>query len=64
MSFNKNYFDALKNNKTITAHKMLIRQWIIGFIFIAIGFGQMAIYEYRLSQIAIDYQEEIHETLR
>lgn len=63
-SFNPNYLDALKNNKTITAQKMLIRQWIIGLLFVAIGFGQMAIYEYRLSQIEQNYQEEMrYETI-
>ena len=47
-------------NYTKTAHAMILRQWLIGFLFMAIGFGMIGIYEYRLSQIDEHYQEVVH----
>lgn len=42
---------------TKTARQMIIRMWAMFFIWFTFVVAMMGVYEYRLSQIAIDYQE-------
>lgn len=42
---------------TKTARQMIVRMWVMFFIQFAFVVAMMGVYEYRLSQISVDYQE-------
>jgi hypothetical protein len=62
MTTNLDYRDnAPKYTKT--ARAMLIRQWMQCGVFMALLFGTICLYEYRLSQIDTKYQECLPECI-